>query len=126
MQDSIYTITIDTIYGEFKVTDARDWLHGIYGAYNIGDVLNLGNEYAMAAMNSQNLSLSTTYTNVTLNLRVENNVVTIIFVSGTQMPTTGLDTTVGNTATPVKLIENGALIILRDGVKYNAAGQRIR
>ena len=126
LQDSIYTITIDTMAGEFKVTDARDWLHGIYGAYNIGDVLNLGNEYAMAAMNSQNLGLITTYTNVTLNLRVENNVVTIIFVSGTQMPTTGLDTTVGNTATPVKLIENGALIILRDGVKYNAAGQRIR
>ena len=124
--DSVYTLTIDTIYGEFKVTDARDWLHGIYGAYNIGDVLNLGNEYEMAAMNSQNLSLITTYTNVTLNLRVENNVVTIIFVSGTQIPTTGLDTTVGNTATPVKLIENGALIILRDGVKYNAAGQRIR
>ncbi len=124
--DSVYTLTIDTIYGDFKVVDARDWLHGIYGAYNIGDVLNLGNEYAMAAMNSQNLSLIATYTNVTLNLRVENNVVTIIFVSGTQMPTTGLDTTVGNTATPVKLIENGALIILRDGVKYNAAGQRIR
>ncbi len=126
LQDSIYTITIDTMAGEFKVVDARDWLHNIYGAYYYGEVLTPGNEYAMAAMNSENFSLITTYTNVTFNLRVENNVVTIIFVSGTQMPTTGLDTAVGNTAAPVKLIENGALIILRDGVKYNAAGQRIR
>ncbi len=38
--------------------------------------------------------------------------------------TTGLDD-IMTTATPVKVIENGQLIIIRDGVKYNVQGQKL-
>ncbi len=126
-QDAVYTLTVDTLLGEFKVVGARDWVSGNYGAYNFGDVLNMGGEYIMwNDGNSQNLNVSGVYTNVTLNLTYVNNVVTIYFVSGTLVPT-GLDTTVGNnSAATMKVIENGNLYILRDGKKYNAEGQLVR
>jgi hypothetical protein len=40
--------------------------------------------------------------------------------------TTGLDQIVAPAGQAVKVIENGQLIIIRDGVKYNVQGQVIR
>ena len=37
---------------------------------------------------------------------------------------TGIDNII-TTGTPVKVIENGQLIIIRDGVKYNVQGQKL-
>ncbi len=125
--DSQYVITLDTLAGAFKVIGARDWMHGDYGAYGYGDVINVGGEYNMNAVSSYNLNLNGTYADVTLTLTVTDNVVTLHFVAGTRVvePATDLDE-IRTGSSMYKTIENGALYIYRNGVKYNAAGQIVR
>lgn len=82
-QGDIYTITIDTLFGEFKVMTTRSWNDLSYGRGDNDGVLTMGEAYAMVEWASDNMSIEGIYTNAVLNLQVTENAATLTFVSGT-------------------------------------------
>ena len=78
-----YSIGLKEMKGAFKVTTARNWNEGNYGAYNEGEVLALGGEYVLNGDNAQNLNLDGLYQGVILNLMVSENGMMLKFVEGT-------------------------------------------
>ena len=106
----MYTLSIAALEGEFKVIDAQDWNHGIYGFYTNDYQMPLGSEYNLLAGNqSENIQLDGAYTNVVLNLTKANDVLTLHFVAGTLVEDTTV-TPVDTTVVPQPVEEHYYLI----------------
>ena len=102
--DSLYTLTLDTLKGEFKVIDAQDWAHNIYGAWSAFDIPLGGNYGLFNSTKSVNLTLDGDYTNVTLNLKKNGDDLFLFFVDGTLIPQDTTATPEPQDSTDVEMI----------------------
>lgn len=86
-EDGVYTVTMDTLWGGFKIISSRDWLHTDYGAALTGDTIGVGETYALQSNQggaNYDVNLTATYVNVTMELRIyEDGRHMLTFVSGT-------------------------------------------
>lgn len=86
--DGVYTLTMDTLWGGFKIISSRDWLHADYGAAVTGDTIGVGETYALKSNQGSanfDVNLIGTYVDVTMKLRIyEDGAHMLTFVSGTQ------------------------------------------
>ncbi|MBR1427264.1 MAG: hypothetical protein IJ581_07430, partial [Paludibacteraceae bacterium] len=87
LNEGVYTITIDSLFGGFKVLDAQDWQHGDYGRWPDEYAIPVDGEYNLLRKEGEtvnyDLTLDGTYENAVLTLTEADDVLTLHFVSGT-------------------------------------------
>ena len=91
-----YTISIDRMFGEFKVATTLDWNSQNYGAAQEGDVIALEADYTLQARfddGNSNLAVSGTYTNAVFRLAQTDKGLVLTFVSGTKEEEVKVDDT---------------------------------
>ncbi|MGN0234949.1 MAG: hypothetical protein ACI4BD_01340 [Paludibacteraceae bacterium] len=115
-----YSLTCATIKGDLKLTNGTwEWF---FGKNADGDKWVVNKEYTMGFLTDNLQATSDTeYTDVTITvvLDVENGTAKLT-IRDTDSPTALSEPVLSNRAT--KRIENGQLIIIKNGVRYNALG----
>ncbi len=79
-----YTVQLDTLWGGFKITTARDWNHSDYGASSSSNFLSVGQTMSLisnANGNNYNVNISGGYSNAVLTLSISGSACQITFVS---------------------------------------------
>ncbi len=81
-----YTVQLDTLWGGFKITTARDWNHVDYGASSGSNLFSVGQTMSLVSKangNNYNVNISGGYSNAVLSFAITNNTPQLTFVSGT-------------------------------------------
>lgn len=79
-----YTVQLDTLWGGFKITTARDWNHVDYGASSGSNLFSVGQTMSLvsnASGNNYNVNISGGYSNAVLTLSISGSACQITFVS---------------------------------------------
>ncbi len=81
-----YTVQLDTLWGGFKITTARDWYHSVYGASSSSVLLSVGDTISLFLEEGDsysNINVAGAYVNAVLSFSITNNTSQLTFVSGT-------------------------------------------
>ncbi len=81
-----YTVQLDTLWGGFKITTARDWYHSVYGASSSSVLLSVGDTISIFLEEGDsysNINVAGAYVNAVLSFSITNNTSQLTFVSGT-------------------------------------------